>query len=433
VNILEETEALPTNSEDHLHPPSRSYSVDEISIPSPIICTPTDTPPVFVTPTAGPPFPNEPLPTSTGISESVVNSLFLVNTTATLIAMPASPASVRSVRGNSITFSSSRSPSPAYSNPLSMASSAQDAISAASPAGLSEQDDASSVRSFDFEAGTTVVTIASRKSQETPPPASEAIQINLKIPVSEVDPSLLMPKIMSKLKTTVSFFNHLPAFLYMDNFCACAYYLCYLCYFLHFQGRVAPTAIINKMRPPRGDVNIERSMEIVRSAVEKSSTPQHVQVDPHQNVIRQMDPQQQPHFRASPVTSTPMPTIIRAQQQRPATMNNAVLVTTADGKTILAHPTGQLFRQFRPTTSTVASNNIRLRLPTSLASHGMTNAPVTLQLQQQQPHQQVRPMQQVCFVQQPGQRPMFRMPTSTSSTSTVVLDASQLSGLIVSS
>jgi hypothetical protein len=111
-------------------------------------------------------------------------------------------------------------------------------------------------------------------------------------------------------------------------------------------------------------------------------------------------------------------------------MNNAVLVTTADGKTILAHPTGQLFRQFRPTTSTVASNNIRLRLPTSLASHGMTNAPVTLQLQQQQPHQQVRPMQQVCFVQQPGQRPMFRMPTSTSSTSTVVLDASQLSGLI---
>ena len=131
-------------------------------------------------------------------------------------------------------------------------------------------------------------------------------------------------------------------------------------------------------------------------------------------------------IRAAPIlastTAAAAPIIVRPQTPQQQTVTSAVLVTTPDGKTILAHPTGQLLQQIRPNVpTTVTTSNVRLRsinvAPTVVAAAARP---------QQGP--QVRPLQQVCFVQ--GQRPVFRLPTSTT-TSTVVFDANQLSTLLV--
>ena len=317
VNILEEPEPLSD-------PPLRSYSIDEdISIPSPTIATPSVTPPVVITP-ASTPIPCsstsvnlsiEPIPVSTPSSDIGKPSSELVISTASVN----SPASVRSTRGNSITFSSSRSPSPAYSNPLSMASI----------------DD------------TETESVKSDK-------------------VLDIDPSIL-PKTF-KPKTNIN------------------------------PQRQNPTAIVNKSRPPKGDVNLERSMEIVRSAVEKSSTA--------------MQQPQPPQPMVIPVRPPPV------SVSRPS-MSNAVLVQTSDGKTLLAHPLQpQNMQNIRPTVTQVSPSPLRVRLPSK-----PTQVPTS------QP--QVR---QVCVVQQ-GPRPttVFRMPTSSASSgATVVLDTNQLNTLIVS-
>ena len=81
-------------------------------------------------------------------------------------------------------------------------------------------------------------------SKETPMGSTPGLlpEVGLKIPLSEVDMSLLQsPKTVSTqiLKKTA-------------------------------KTRTHPTAAINKNRAPQGDVNLERSLEIVRSAVEKS-------------------------------------------------------------------------------------------------------------------------------------------------------------------
>ena len=182
--------------------------------------------------------------------------------------------------------------------------------------------------------------------------------------------------------------------------------------------RQNPTAIVNKTRPPKGDVNLERSLEIVRSAVEKSSNTAAMQ-------------QQQPQAVPQPMVIPVRPSV----QARTAggTMPNAVLVTTSDGKTLLAHPTGQILQNIRPgqTLSPVSPSPIRLRLPNKPGQQLQPAPAITTG--QQQP--QVR---QVCVVQQTApattSRPttVFRMPTSSASGATVVLDTNQLNNLIVS-
>ena len=161
-----------------------------------------------------------------------------------------------------------------------------------------------------------------------------------------------------------------------------------------------PTAMINKARAPIGDVNLERSLEIVRTAVEKSVAVNN-QVMRAPMIIR-------------PVTS-----------QRPtgqATTSSAVLVTTADGKTLLAHPANQILRPVAPQGATP----VRVRLPTATATKV---TPIVGVSQPQRPGT----VHQVCLVQSPAQpqqkQPVFRMPTTTS---TMVIDSSQINTLIVS-
>ena len=293
VNLMEEQESIS-------EPPLRSCSIDfeEISIPSPAIATPVETPPLVATPV-----PAAASTASTASAEPVPAP------TPPITVMINSPASVRSVRGNSITFSSSRSPSPAAS-------------------------------------------MASSSTQEE---ADEPM---------EIDPSVLQTKTVIKPPKT---------------------------------NRTNPTAIINKVRPPQGDVNLERSLEIVRTAVEKSVVNQQIMRAPM--IIR-------------PVTS-----------QRPTVQpSSAVLVTTTDGKTLLAHPANQILRPVGPTG--VGSNPVRVRLPTATA------AKVTPIVAVSQPNRPATVQQVVQLVQSPQQKqPVFRMPTTTS---TMVLDSSQINTFIVS-
>ncbi|TRY61324.1 hypothetical protein TCAL_11153 [Tigriopus californicus] len=72
-------------------------------------------------------------------------------------------------------------------------------------------------------------------------PNSVSKELGLKIPMSEVDPSVL-PKSISKMVKTVS--------------------------------NTRPTTIINKFRQPEGGVNLERSYEICKAAVQKSMDSQ---------------------------------------------------------------------------------------------------------------------------------------------------------------
>ena len=288
VNLLDEVDSCISE------PPLRSCSIDfedeAVSIPSPVVETPSATPPGIATPPS----------IATPIEPQVVNS----------------PASVRSARGNSITFSSSRSPSPAAS--------------------ISSQDD-------------------SELSSKGP---------ELKIPLSEVDLSVMQTKSTSIVKPKM---KH-------------------------------PTAALNKTRPPKGDVNIERSMEIVKTAIEKSAKNNEPVIKPGNSMI----------IRPAAAAANPV---------RPAAMTNtAVLVTTTDGKTIL-HPAGQILQQVRPVAPTVTPvvpttvNVTRVRLPT-----------VKPNLAQPQ-------VRQVRLIQ-PGQRPtVFRMPVSTA---TSVIDTNQFTSLVVS-
>ena len=82
-------------------------------------------------------------------------------------------------------------------------------------------------------------------SKETPMGSTPGLlpEVGLKIPLSEVDMSLLQ----SKTQTVSTQILMKTA-----------------------KTRTHPTAAINKNRAPQGDVNLERSLEIVRSAVEKS-------------------------------------------------------------------------------------------------------------------------------------------------------------------
>ena len=303
VNLMEEQDSIS-------EPPLRSCSIDfeEISIPSPAIATPIETPPMVTTPA---PTASSSASVASTASEPVPAATppiaVMVNSPASVVVN--SPASVRSVRGNSITFSSSRSPSPAAS-------------------------------------------LASSSTQEE---AEEPM---------EIDPSVLQTKTVIKPPKT---------------------------------NRTNPTAIINKVRPPQGDVNLERSLEIVRTAVEKSVVNQQIMRAPM--IIR-------------PVTS-----------QRPTVQpSSAVLVTTTDGKTLLAHPANQILRPVGP--AGVGSNPVRVRLPTATA------AKVTPIVAVSQPNRPATVQQVVQIVQSPQQKqPVFRMPTTTS---TMVLDSSQINTFIVS-
>ena len=81
-------------------------------------------------------------------------------------------------------------------------------------------------------------------SKETPMGSTPGLlpEVGLKIPLSEVDMSLLQSP---KTKTVSTQILMKTA-----------------------KTRTHPTAAINKNRAPQGDVNLERSLEIVRSAVE---------------------------------------------------------------------------------------------------------------------------------------------------------------------
>ena len=190
--------------------------------------------------------------------------------------------------------------------------------------------------------------------------------------------------------------------------------------------RQNPTAIVNKTRPPKGDVNLERSLEIVRSAVEKSST-QAAAMQQQQPPPQQVQQQQQQQPMVIPVR----PSIRPAGGGTTTTMPNAVLVTTSDGKTLLAHPTGQILQNIRPgqTLSPVSPSPLRLRLPNKPSPQP---AITTGGGEQPQP-QVVRVLQQTAPVTTRPTTTVFRMPTSSASGGqTVVLDANQLNNLIVS-
>ena len=382
VNILEEPEHLSD-------PPLRSYSIDEeISIPSPTIATPpvaagassSSTTPV-PTPTTStlPDLPCSTPPitptllqmtssdrnnTSSSMAENIISATASVN----------SPASVRSTRGNSITFSSSRSPSPAYSNPLSMASTIED---------IAETES--------IKSGSGIGTGNNDNNK------NNSTSTNV---VLDIDPSIL-PKTL-KAKTN-------PPNPQRQN----------------------PTAIVNKTRPPKGDVNLERSLEIVRSAVEKSSTQaaamQQQQQPPPQQVQQQQQQQQ-------PMVIPVRPSIRPAGGGTTTTMPNAVLVTTSDGKTLLAHPTGQILQNIRPgqTLSPVSPSPLRLRLPNKPSPQPAITTGGGGGGEQPQP-QVVRVLQQTAPVTTRPTTTVFRMPTSSASGGqTVVLDANQLNNLIVS-
>lgn len=83
-------------------------------------------------------------------------------------------------------------------------------------------------------------------SKETPMGSTPGLlpEVGLKIPLSEVDMSLLQSPKTQTVSTQILMKTA--------------------------KTRTHPTAAINKNRAPQGDVNLERSLEIVRSAVEKS-------------------------------------------------------------------------------------------------------------------------------------------------------------------
>ena len=109
-------------------------------------------------------------------------------------------------------------------------------------------------------------------------------------------------------------------------------------------------------------------------------------------------------------------TVVNAQVQQRPNLQNAVLVTTSDGKTILAHPASQILRQSAGGQAGIAPGNatVRVRLPTKT---------VTASGQPQ--------VRQVRLIQPGGQRSatVFRMPVSTGGQ----LDSNQFTSLVVSS
>ena len=108
-------------------------------------------------------------------------------------------------------------------------------------------------------------------------------------------------------------------------------------------------------------------------------------------------------------------TVVNAQVQQRPNLQNAVLVTTSDGKTILAHPASQILRQSAGGQAGIAPGNatVRVRLPTKT---------VTASGQPQ--------VRQVRLIQPGGQRSatVFRMPVSTGGQ----LDSNQFTSLVVS-
>ena len=207
---------------------------------------------------------------------------------------PSSPASYKTTASSlrptshpSATFSiSSRSPSPAYSNPNSVTSS-QDVIlsepgcgsgrpSVDSPAisatysdmGNDVSDGVSQTSSVDQELKEEIIhstrsesssitsALPSQSSASPSRDGNSTSELGLRIPVSEIDPSIL-PKTFTKAKLSAT---------------------------ITTVGRVGQnpsisTTLINKMRPPKGTVNLERSQEICQKAIAKS--PNWVQVDPN--------------------------------------------------------------------------------------------------------------------------------------------------------
>ena len=245
------------------------------------------------------------LPSIVGIDEvdrSELNTPICNTNNFSSVITPSSPASTKTTTSSmrptshpSATYSiTSRSPSPAYSNPNSVTSS-QDVIlsepgcgsgrpSVDSPAisatysegGHDASDGVSQTSSVDQELkeeiqfsiaeshpGTTTTTTTSVPIQK-----SDTVQeLGLKVPVSEIDPSIL-PKTFNIKAKNVGGANNLPI---MNRSGGAA------------TGKAAPsTTLINKMRAPRGTVNVERSQEICRTAIAKS--PNWVQVDP--SVVR---------------------------------------------------------------------------------------------------------------------------------------------------
>ena len=244
---------------------------------------------------------------------------------------PSSPASYKTTASSlrptshpSATFSiSSRSPSPAYSNPNSVTSS-QDVIlsepgcgsgrpSVDSPAisatysdmGNDVSDGVSQTSSVDQELKEEIIhstrsesssitsALPSQSSASPSRDGNSTSDLGLKIPVSEIDPSIL-PKTFTKAKlsTTITTVGRVG------------------------QNPSISTTLINKMRPPKGTVNLERSQEICQKAIAKS--PNWVQVDP--NVVgatlQQLGRKQnqtnvsQPATPAEGTNSSPLPNII---------------------------------------------------------------------------------------------------------------------------
>ena len=283
-------------------------------------------------------------------------------------AAPSSPASYKTTTSSmrptshpSATFSiSSRSPSPAYSNPNSVTSS-QDVVlsepgcgsgrpSVDSPAisatysdigapseGNDASDGVSQTSSVDQDFKEEIVP--STKSETTNVPTTHtdghiARDLGLKVPVSEIDPSIL-PKTFNKVKISTA----LPI----------------SCRGAGQNPSSISTTLINKMRPPKGTVNLERSQEICRTAIAKS--PNWVQVD--SNIVgatlQQMGPGSGTSKIIQNVTPSTIPsgaTPVSSMIINPSTAGNVLPSVAVSGlSTTRANPGNVIPITIRPPTT----------------------------------------------------------------------------------
>ena len=175
------------------------------------------------------------------------------------------------------------------------------------------------------------------------------------------------------------------------------------CYFiLQTRGGGAPTALVNKIRPPQGTVNLERSQEICRTVMQKSSNATLIQ----QNIST-----------LKPVPCLPVGTVVTGVQNSVTSSSGVTLVAPPEKSIAAVRPAApsQIVRQIRPIVTAATPTSTIVRLPTVPASPTQivpaqpTILPGNLQLLPSQPNQVVRSGTQIIssLPQQPVSIPSF--------------------------
>ena len=178
-----------------------SPSTMEEATPSPVVSSPakTPTPPSTTPPAKMPSLPTIPLPNPSAIAAAVAAAAAATPVTSSVTVPPPVTAAPHSFKPPSLP-SSSRSTTPEYSNPSSVVSSVTFTREPPSPT-HSEGDAASTsgTRVINLPPGTTLQQ-ADEDSSGSSTPDAISRELGLKIPVSEVDPSVL-PKTFNKGKS----------------------------------------------------------------------------------------------------------------------------------------------------------------------------------------------------------------------------------------